>query len=143
MNQTPQLKNPPTTKGPHGKIIPSDEQQRTVENMTACGVPQHYIAEALGVDLKTLRKRFKDELAHALIKANASIATTLFQTAMGQPAIVEDGVVVQEARPPHVGALIFWLKARAGWSERHELTGPGGGPIETAITLKFVKPKEE
>jgi hypothetical protein len=57
-------------------------------------------------------------------------------------------VVVKEV-PPDVAAQNIWLKNRRGkvaegsqrWADKHELTGDGGGPIETKydITLNLGK----
>jgi len=74
----------------------------------------------LGIDPKTLRKHYRDELYHGHVKANAKVAENLFRKATG------------EGRES-VTAAIFWLKARAGWRETsvHEVSGKDGGPIPT------------
>ena len=84
----------------------SDEQRRTVRAMSGFGVPQADIATFLRVDPKTLRKYFRDELDQGVTEANAKVAQSLFNMAVKQN---------------NVAAAIFWLKARAGWSERREL----------------------
>ena len=66
------------------------------------GLPQAEVAACLGITEKTLRKHYRAELAHATVKANATVATALFQKAIGGDT----------------GAMIFWLKARAKWSEK-------------------------
>jgi hypothetical protein len=82
---------------------------------------QSSIASVIGIDPKTLRKHYRDELDHGHVKANAKVAENLFRKATGEG---------REA----VTAAIFWLKARAGWKETalHEVSGRNGGPIETA-----------
>ena len=72
--------------------------------MSAYGVPEKDIARVLGIDPKTLRKHYRDELDTGSIKANSRIAESLYRKAMG------DG-------PQSVTAAIFWLKTRAGWKE--------------------------
>ncbi len=110
---------------------PTPEQRRTVETLAAYGTPHVEIGWALQIDAKTLRKHFRDELDHAKGRASAKVAETLFRLAIGT-----------EERAPNVGACIFWLKAQAGWSEKHELTGAGGADlVPAAMTIKFVKPK--
>lgn len=81
---------------------PSDENRRTVEAMAGYGVPQEDIASVLGIDAKTLRLHYREELDTAAIRANAKVAQTLFRQA------TEGG---------NTAAAIFWLKARAGWRE--------------------------
>jgi hypothetical protein len=98
---------------------PSEEQRKTVESMSAVGVPQDDIARVVGCDPKTLRKHCKDELELGAIKANAKVSESLFKKATG------DGTSA-------VAAGIWWEKTRQGRRDtstvRH--TGPGGGPMQ-------------
>ena len=72
--------------------------------MAAYGVPEADIAKVVGIDPKTLRKHYRDELDTGSIKANSRMAENLYRKAMG------DG-------PQAVSATIFWLKTRARWKE--------------------------
>ena len=95
--------------------------RRQVEAMAGYGVAESDIARVVGLDPKTLRKHYRDELDNGHVKANAKVAENLFRKATGEG---------REA----VTAAIFWLKTRAGWKETalHEVSGRNGGPIETA-----------
>jgi hypothetical protein len=85
---------------------PTEEQRRTVRAMSGFGIPQTDIATLLEIDDKTLRKHFRRELDRGSIEATVKVAQTLFQMATsGQ----------------NTAAAIFWMKARAGWREKHEL----------------------
>jgi predicted ArsR family transcriptional regulator len=85
---------------------PTEEQRRTVRAMSGFGIPQTDIATLLEIDAKTLRKHFRRELDRGSIEATVKVAQTLFQMATsGQ----------------NTAAAIFWMKARAGWREKHEL----------------------
>ncbi len=85
---------------------PTQEQRRTVRAMAGFGVPHEDIGTLLEIDAKTLRKHFRRELDRGSIEATAKVAQTLFAMATsGQ----------------NVAAAIFWMKARAGWREKHEL----------------------
>ena len=85
---------------------PTGEQRSLVRAMSGFGVPQEDIATHLEIDAKTLRKHFRRELDRGSIEATAKVAQTLFGMATsGQ----------------NVAAAIFWMKARAGWREKHEL----------------------
>ena len=97
---------------------PTDQTRRTVESMSAYGIPQERIASVIGVDSKTLRKHYRDELDNAETKANAKVAESLYRKATGEG----QGAVT---------AAIFWLKTRAGWRDvmAHEHSGPDAGPI--------------
>ena len=80
---------------------PDPAQRRQVEAMAAYGIPEIDIAAVLGVDPKTLRKHYRDELDLGETKANAQVAGFLFNS----------------ARSGNVTAQIFWLKTRARWRE--------------------------
>lgn len=82
---------------------PSLRDRRLVEAMAAV-ITQSEIAIVLGIDEKTLRKHYRDELDRGLYKANAKVGANLYKIACGGG---------REA----VTAAIFWLKTRAGWSE--------------------------
>lgn len=105
---------------PMPRYVPSEEQRRTVKTMAAYGIPQDAIARVVGCSEPTLRRAYRYELDVAVHEANARVAQCLFQ---------------QATTPGNVAASIFWLKARAGWREKqvHEVTGPGGAPVEPTV----------
>ena len=88
--------------------------QKTVEAMVAYGIPERVIAGIVGCSEPTLRKHFSAEIDQAQSRANAKVAETLYQQAIAG----------------NTTAMIFWLKCRAGWRERQELTGADGGPLQ-------------
>ena len=57
---------------------PDPAQRRQVEAMAAYGIPEIDIARVVGVDPKTLRKHYRDELDLGETKANAQVAGFLF-----------------------------------------------------------------
>ena len=85
---------------------PTEEQRRMVKAMSGFGVPHDDIATLVDIDPKTLRKYFRVELDRGSIEATAKVGQSLFRMA------TEGG---------NVAAAIFWMKARAGWREKHEL----------------------
>jgi hypothetical protein len=99
---------------------PDQFHRRQVEAMAGYGVAETDIARVVGIDPKTLRRHYRDELDTGHIKAAAKVAASLFRKA------TSDG-------PQSVTAAIFWLKTRVGWKETtaHEIAGRDGGPIET------------
>jgi hypothetical protein len=98
---------------------PDEASRRQVEALAGYGVREDEIGEFIGVDPKTLRKHYRQELRQGHTKANAKVAENLYRRATGEG---------REA----VTAAIFWLKTRAGWRETlaHEVSGPEGAPIE-------------
>ena len=86
--------------------VPTDEQRRMVKVMSGFGIPQTDIANHLCVDAKTLRKHFREELDRGMTEANMRVAQSLYNMATTGGS---------------VAAAIFWMKARAGWREKHEV----------------------
>jgi len=72
--------------------------------MAGYGVREADIARVVGIDAKTLRKHYRDELDTGQIKATAKVAESLYRKA------TSDG-------SQSVTAAIFWLKTRGGWRE--------------------------
>jgi hypothetical protein len=92
---------------------PTAADKQTVKTMVACGIPQEDIARCLGIDgidAKTLRKHYRDELDTSIAKANSVIASRLYAAAeRGEP-----------------WAVCFWLKTRGH---------PDGKPIEQQLKI--------
>ena len=86
------------TKPPHA---PSDAQRQTVQLHTTVGTTQAVISQLLGIDLKTLRKHYREDLDVSKAKANATIGGALFRKAKGGDT----------------ASMTFWLKTRARWRE--------------------------
>lgn len=82
---------------------PDERSRRQVEALAAYGVPELDIARVVGIDPKTLRKHYRDELDLGAFKATAKVAEFLFRKATTEG-------------PQCVTAAIFWMKTR-GWRE--------------------------
>ena len=95
---------------------PTPEIRQLVQLHTTIGTPQEDVARIVGIDAKTLRKHYRDELDLAHAKANATIGGALFN----------------KAKSGDTAAMIFWMKTRAGWREtnRTELTGADGDELK-------------
>ena len=104
---------------------PTEDQLKQIETMSAMGITHEQMSAIIGVDAKTLRKHCRKELDQGSIKATMKVAQNLFKQA------TEEG---------NTAAMIFWMKARAGWSEKTktELSGPDGGPVQKKHTVEFV-----
>jgi hypothetical protein len=109
---------------------PDQGTRRQVEAMAGFGVPESDIAGVLGIDPKTLRRHYRDELRHGHVKANARVAESLYRKA------TSDGA-------QSVTAAIFWLKTRAGWKETSvtELAARDQEPV--LIVRTICDPKAE
>ena len=94
---------------------PTNESRKTVEITSCLGLPHEQIALLVGIDDKTLRKYYREELDLGKAKANGQIAKTLYSKAVGGDTT----------------SLIWWTKTQMKWAEtqKHELTGAEGGDL--------------
>jgi len=99
---------------------PTDAERKQVEALSGYGLPIEQIAALVrdGIDTDTLRKHFQAELTRGKAKANAKVGQTLFQKVMTGDTT----------------AAIWWSKTQMRWAEtqKHELTGADGAPLEFA-----------
>ena len=86
-------------------FIPTEDQKFLVTMMSSTGIPHERQAKAIGVNSKTLRKYFKEELQLGRNRAHAEIAGALYKRALNG----------------NVPAQIFYLKTQAGWREAQRL----------------------
>ena len=98
---------------------PTAESRQLVQLHATIGTQQEVIADIIGIDAKTLRKHYREELDQSMAKANAQIGGALFN----------------KAKNGDTAAMIFWMKTRAGWRETQNLehTGPGGAPLSIRV----------
>jgi hypothetical protein len=76
-----------------------------VEMLVAGGTPQRTIANALGITSKCLREHYREEITLGRERATARVVQRLFTS-------IQAG---------SVAAMIFYLKARAGWKEGQKI----------------------
>ena len=107
--------------------LPTPETQKLVESSSGLGLPHESIAVLVGIDDKTLRKHYRNELDMGKAKANGQIAKTLFSKAVAGDTT----------------SLIWWTKSQMRWSEtvKNEVTGADGEALQ-GIQVTFVKPSE-
>lgn len=105
---------------------PTAETRKLVETSSGLGLPHESIAALIGIDDKTLRKHYREELDIGKAKANGQIAKTLYQKALSGDT----------------ASLIWWTKAQMRWSEtvKNEVTGANGEPLQ-GIQVSFVRPE--
>ncbi len=117
---------PRRTKPPHE---PTEAQRQLVQLHATIGTQQSVIADILGIDDKTLRKHYRNELDLALAKANATIGGALFN----------------KAKNGDTAAMIFWMKTQAGWRETNRVdhTSSDGTMSPTVIERRIIDPDGE
>ena len=93
------------TGKPNGRpsYKPTDDDRKTVSLMCAVGIPHEGIAACIGdgIDDKTMRRHFAEELKTAKIKANAKIGGSIFNAAISG----------------NMTAASLWAKTQMGWKE--------------------------
>ena len=114
------------SRNPHE---PTDKTRAEVSALASFGVRREDIASYIGIDAKTLRKHYPDELANSTTKANAAVGKFLYQAASGQA--LKDGASYSDC----VRAAMFWAKTRMQWREtsHHDITS--GGQSVTPVVL--------
>ena len=68
---------------------PTDAQRKLVELHATVGTTQDMIARVIGIDKKTLRLHYRDELDLSMAKANATIGGALFNKAKGGDTVMD------------------------------------------------------
>src|SRR3954453_3565225 len=76
---------------------PDPARRKQLEAMAAYGIPAHDISRVVGVDAKTLRKHYRDELDLGETKANAQVAGLPLQLGPGRQRYGTD-LLAQDAR---------------------------------------------
>jgi hypothetical protein len=83
---------------------PTEDSRALVESLSGFGIPQEEIARLIGIDPKTMRLHYAEQIELGFIKAKAKVTQNVFNMA---------------CKPNREGlqAAIFWLRVRCGWSE--------------------------
>jgi hypothetical protein len=92
-------------KGGRPRHAPTDKDRAQVKALSAMGIPLEDIAIVMQISRPTLTLHYRAELDAGPVEANAKVAQSLFRQAT-------------DPKKPNVAASIFWMKARAGWSDR-------------------------
>ena len=105
-----------------------------VEALASRGLTLEQIAASLGIDASTLHRKkarmpeLQDAIKRGQSKGISLIANRLFEKAKGG----------------NVAAMIFFLKARGGWSEKTEMTlrGDAENPLPIDNRLPDLSPEQ-
>jgi hypothetical protein len=106
---------------------PTDETREKVTSHARVGTPHEMIGRILGIDPKTLRKWYRDELDVSHSEANATIGGALFNKALkGDTA-----------------AQIFWMKTRAGFRESAHVDHTSSDGSMSPNRIELVSPDDD
>lgn len=84
---------------------PTSETRKMAEKMSTYGIPQETICSCIGISLPTLHKHYRHELDTGAAFCIVNVADRLIHK-----ALVENDAA----------SIIFFLKTRAGWSEKNK-----------------------
>jgi hypothetical protein len=109
---------------------PDDKMRQQVLALAGFGMTHDQIAKVMDLSDETLRKYYRNELDIGTTKLNAQVAQNLFKIATGK----DKGAVT---------AAIFWLKTRARWTERIDISNEDGSlkpePMQVAVIAALNK----
>jgi hypothetical protein len=119
------------------RFEPTPVVKRTVTAMLSYGIPQEEVALAHGIDAKTLRRHFPDEIRTAATQANAQVRRCLFRAATDWLNEVDDaGRQVGKPSKEAITAAIFWDKTRGGAVERIAVDAKHSGRVDSKVSGK-------
>src|SRR5690625_4362738 len=121
-----------TDKKPSPGAPPHEATRATRELVhlhTMVGTTQEALASIIGIDPKTLRKHYRDELDESKSRANAAIG----------------GALSKKAGSGDTDAMVCWMKAQARWREAQaiEHTSPDRSMSPTSIRIVGVEADDE
>lgn len=119
----------------------NSELNNQVEKLCKLGATDAQIADFLGIAESTLNlwktkePQFMESIRRGKLIADAEVAESLYKRATGyehpEDKIFNDSgkpMIVPTIKhyPPDTAAAFIWLKNRAGWKDKQELTGEDG-----------------
>jgi hypothetical protein len=113
--------------------IPTPESRSEVRTLAGIvGLPQPQIAMTLGISEVTLRKHYRIELDTAKIRMDAAVGQTYMAKCLGGFG--------QERRwqDADTTALIWYTKARMGWTDRTAIDLAGGVELRLGRDFKDI-----
>lgn len=96
---------------------------KKVEVLAAQGMTAGEIAQALGMSERTFHTR----------KAESKAVADAVKCGQAKGIAVVTNKLMEQVKRGNVTAMIFYLKARAGWREKQEIVGDGGGPLQLVL----------
>lgn len=117
-------------------FVPTDEQREKVRTYAKVFPPhaQRNIALLIGCSEDTLQRHFRDDIDLGRAEMLASVGSQMISRALNADKTGPDGTPIAKG---DLDAQKFILARLGGWSTKVEMTGKGGGPIESVDLSKF------
>jgi len=145
--------------GPGRDSIYNPAMNEVVRKLALLGATDAEMADILGINERTLNRwkidypAFCQSIMAGKIVADGEVADSLYKQATGYHVQIEkerknkqtgeyEMVKVQTFIPGNAEAAKFWMKNRRkqDWRDKHELTGPDGGPLQVNFSTVYEPP---
>lgn len=145
------------------KVQLSDEAMKMIEGMAAIRLPNEYIATILGISRETFDEMVKTDetlrntIMQGIARSKSKVFKTLYTSAVGREPLyakLPDGsyqldaygrpIVLDPGSEPNDNLLKFWCQTQERMKledNKIEITGPGGGPIESRVVHMTIEQK--
>ena len=108
---------------------------KKVEALAANGLTMQEISDALGIHPATLYRR----------KAKETEIQAAIRRGRAKGLAVVTNKLMEQAKAGNIAAIIFYLKARAGWRDTQsiDVTNSDGSLSPLDVTVTYVNPEEQ
>lgn len=118
----------PESMGGEIPYVATDELRRIVRARRAAGLTDAEIALLMGISEKTVQRHYRAELDTGQLEVVAAVGNRLIKKALSD-------------EPDALGAAKFYLSARAGWSEKRDVTLYNGDAEILAVAQRVAEAK--
>lgn len=127
--------SPPGQRG-NAAFVPTEQQRNLVRELAKVTHPmnQQAIANRLGISRMTLDRHFAKEIEHGRGELAIALGTQAINLAMNAGALDADGNPLSKGDPD---MLKFVLTRMCGWTQKVEVTGKDGGPVQSVDFSRF------
>jgi len=119
--------------------IPDEVTKAQVEALASFGMAQEKIASYIGINDKSLRKHYSEELENAASRKHLQVAKFLFDAASGDA--LQKGATYSDC----LRASMFFAKTQMRWAESKQLdvTSSDGTMTPTVVERVIVNSKDD
>lgn len=104
--------------------------RRQLKELCLAQLTNDEISRILRVSWDTLDRRYAEAIKAWRLQGPGSARRRLYSLGMREDAVFDKDGNEIGSKPASVPSLIFFLKNYGGMSDKHEHSGPNGGPIE-------------
>lgn len=115
---------------------PTPETRAEVKAMATYGVTHIQIASYVGIDPKTLRRHYREELDSAMAEAHTRVGKFLYNAASGEA--IGDGATHSDC----IRAAMFYAKTQMQWRETSVLDHQSSDGSMTPSRIEIVAPND-